>query len=168
MFKKLMIAVTWLTLSQAVAEQNLYVGGLLGHTDLHGNAGSLYSDALGFGAEIGVAANPLMDIIFRLTSSSHRGGTDGLGVLIPSISADYAFFDANDFRLSAGGGPGIYVFSPGVSIVRFGLHAEAFADVMVDDIRIGVGYRFHGVFDPGAHEGNISQILMRVGYTFGQ
>lgn len=169
MFKKLLIILSvcaWM--SSASAMERIYVGGMLGQVDLHGNAGQRFSDALGFGGEVGVAANPLMDIILRLSSSSHSGGTNGMSLLVPTISADYGVFDANDFRLSLGGGPGLYIFNPGSSVVRFGLHAEAFADVMVENIRIGIGYRFHGVFDPGANEGNLSQILMRVGYTFGE
>lgn len=147
------------------AIDGLYVGGQLGHIGLTGRVQN-FSNALGVGADLGVRINSYLDVMGRFGYSSHSGGR-GLTLYHPTFSADFHFYEMNDFDLSVGLGPGFYCFKNGDTKENdFGLNFGLNADVVVDEaLRLGIGYRWHSIF--GANIGDhFWALTMRVGYFF--
>ncbi len=148
----------------ALAVDAFYLGGQIGHVTSPANA---FSNAIGFGVDLGVRTNPLLDLVFQIQHSSHNGGA-GLSLNSATVAADFHFWEFNDFEFSLGGGPGFYFMSSGTSETYFGLHIGSNVDVVVDDhLRVGLGLRYHGVFaGSGNSNGSYWTAMMRVGYLF--
>ena len=167
---KLWVVLLGSALSAAVAKpayalDSIYVGAQVGHVALTGGAG-VYSNSLGFGGEIAFRTNPILDVALRSQYSSHAGGA-GLGLWSNTLSADFLVGNFNDIEFFLGGGPGFYQFAQAAKASRFGLHAEAYGDLAVGkNLKLGLSWRYHGVFDPAAGEGSYWTIMMRAGFTF--
>lgn len=152
--------------SKAQAVDGFYVGASVGHVALTGGAATSFNNALGVGLDLSFRTNPILDVALRAQYSSHAGGT-GLSLLGTTLSADFLVGNFNDIEFFLGGGPGFYQFSGATKNSRFGLHAEAIGDLAVgENIRLGLAWRYHGVFDPAVGEGSYWTIMMRVGVTF--
>ncbi len=153
--------------SKAQAVDGFYVGASVGHVALTGGASSAFNNALGVGLDLSFRTNPILDVAVRAQYSSHAGGASGLSLLGTTLSADFLLGNFNDIEFFLGGGPGFYQFSGATKSSRFGLHAEAIGDLAVgENLRLGLAWRYHGVFDPGVGEGSYWTIMMRVGLTF--
>lgn len=149
---------------KAQAIEAFYVGGEVGHVGLSGAAATPYSNTIGFAIDLGARVNPMLDLMFQFMRSSHSGA-GGLTIYGQTVSADFHFFEMNDFDLSIGGGPGFYFMNSGTSSSFFGLNGGANIDVIVDDhVRVGLGFKYHGVF--GAGSPDFWTTMMRVGYLF--
>ncbi len=137
----------------------------LGHVTLvGGNVTERYASALGFGFEAGIRANPLLDVQFGLRRSSHSG----LSILNPTMSAEFRVSQFYDIEMTAGAGPGFYVFDNGTeSDSKFGIQFGGAVDVVVEEVlKFGIGVRYHSVFSPVVGASHWS-VLMRIGYTIG-
>ena len=147
----------------ANAVDAFYVGGQVGHVS---SPVDTKSNAIGFGIDLGVRTNPLLDLVFQAQRSSHSGGT-GISLTSTVVSADFHFWEFNDFEFSLGGGPGFYFIGDSASTTsNFGLHVGSNVDVVVDDsVRVGLGLRYHGVFNSGAGR-SYWTAMMRIGYLF--
>lgn len=153
--------------TKAQALDGFYVGASVGHVALNGNASSLFSNALGVGLDLSFRTNPILDVALRGHYSSHAGGASGLSLLGMTLSADFLLGNFNDIEFFLGGGPGFYQFGGATTNSRFGLHAEALGDLAVgENLRLGLAWRYHGVFEPGLGQGSYWTIMMRVGLTF--
>lgn len=153
-----------------MALDGFYLGGEIGHVALTGKTAPTYSNTIGFGVDLGFRANPLLDIMFSSQYSSHSGGANGLSVYAETLAASFHFLEANDFDCSLGAGPGFYFFNySGKTDTMFGLNFGPNVDVKAgDNLRLGLGLRYHVVFSKDTDIGdNIWNIMMRVGYTFG-
>jgi len=151
-----------LATTPALAVDAFYLGGQVGHV---ASPVDVYSNAIGFGIDLGVRTNPLLDLVVQLQKSSHSGGT-GLGVTSGVLSADFHFWEFNDFEFSLGGGPGFYFIGDTTTQSHFGLHVGSNVDVVVDDsVRVGLGLRYHGVFNSAASR-TYWTAMMRIGYLF--
>jgi len=153
--------------SKSSALEALYVGGQLGHVALSGDPAGVYSNSLGFGGDIGFRTNSYVDMVISLMTSSHAGPGD-LSILAPTLSADVHVGRAYDFDFTLGLGPGFYSFkSGGLSDTKFGLNFGGAVDVLVDDnIRVGLGSRYHLAMGSSGISGNFWTVTMRVGYLF--
>ncbi len=152
--------------NQAKAVDGFYLGASFGHVALTGKAAQVYNNALGVGLDLSFRTNPILDVALRGQYSSHAGA-GGMSLLGTTLSADFLVGNFNDIEFFLGGGPGFYQFSGITKTSRFGLHAEAIGDLAVgENVRLGLAWRYHGVFDPGAGEGSYWTIMMRLGFTF--
>lgn len=149
----------------AYAIDGWYLGGELGYVDLKGR-GSVYSDALGVSAVVGVRANSILDVVARVGYSSHSGA-GGLTLIHPTMSGDFHLFQMNDLDFTVGLGPGIYLFTRGATTeTNFGLNIGIGGDVVLDEsIHLGIGLRWHEIFG-GTIGDNFWSIGMRVGVFF--
>lgn len=151
----------------ALGIDGFYIGGQLGHVGLTEPASRTFSNTIGIGVDLGVRTNPLLDLVLQLQRSGHSGGGTGLTLVSQTLSADFHFWEFNDFEFSLGGGPGFYFFNATNSDTNFGLHVGSNVDVVVDDhVRVGLGLRFHGVFANGGNASSYWTAMMRVGYLF--
>ena len=149
----------------AQALDGLYLGGEVGHVALTGQKSIDKTNTIGFAIDLGVKVNPVLDLALQFLRSSHSGGANGLTIYGQTVSADFHFFELNDFDLSFGGGPGFYFFNSGTSNSFFGLNGGLNLDVVVDDrVRVGLGFRYHAVF--GGDSVDLWTTMMRVGYLF--
>ncbi|MBM4316214.1 MAG: porin family protein [Deltaproteobacteria bacterium] len=166
--KSLLLALLgWTSLGFAV--DGLYLGGQIGHVALTGSAAT-YNNTIGFAADLGFRANPLLDLMFSSQYSSHPGGANGLSVYTETITAQFHVLEANDFDWSLGAGPGFYFFKYSLKTdTMFGLNFGSYLDVKVgDNLKLGLGIRYHKVFRKEGDLGdNLWTLMMRVGYTFG-
>ena len=152
----------------AKALDAFYLGGQFGYSKLSGDYSNGISDAIGFGADLGVRTNGIMDVMASFMTSSHSGVQD-LTTYRQTLSAEVHLAAPYDFDITVGAGPGIYIFKPGVgnSTTKFGANLGAAVDVVIDEhLRVGMGYRFHGIFGSDANAGSLWQVTMRVGYLF--
>jgi len=165
--RKLLVSLAFLgtlVLSNAPANavDAFYLGGQIGHVS---SPVDTFNNAIGFGIDIGVRTNPLLDLVLQTQRSSHAGGA-GISLLSTVVSADFHFWEFNDFEFSLGGGPGFYFINSTTTSSNFGLHVGSNVDVVVDDsLRVGLGLRYHGVFNSGAGR-SYWTAMMRVGYLF--
>ncbi len=144
------------------AINGLNLGVELGHVGLTGKAAT-YGNALGFSAEIGLFASSFWAITSRFGYSSH---SQNFTMMHPSFSADLHFYQIDDFDFSIGVGPGFYFFSRGNdSKTNFGINFGALAQVCLDSLQLGIGWRWHNIFDPQIGD-NFWTVAMRVGYLF--
>lgn len=146
-----------------------YIGGQVGHVGLTGDAAKTYSNTIGFGVDLGVRTNPLLDLVFQFQRSGHSGGGNGLTLYSQTIAADFHFWEFNDFEFTLGGGPGFYFFATDPKTdTNFGLNVGTNVDVIVDEhVRVGLGWRFHGIFaGTGSLGSSYWTAMMRVGYLF--
>lgn len=147
------------------AIEAIVVGAQLGHFTLVGSkATDQYANALGFGIEAGIKANPLLDVQFGIRKSSHSG----LSILNPSMSAEFHVSQFYDIDMTVGVGPGFYLFDNGAqSETNFGVQFGGAVDVVVEEsLKFGIGVRYHSVFSPNVGASHWS-VLMRVGYALG-
>lgn len=135
---------------------SLYLGVAGGYV---GVSGSAYQSGLGFGADLGFGVNPLMDLVLRTQASSHDG-SGGATVWAHTMSADFHVGNLYDVDVAVGAGPGLYKFA---SSYRFGLHGELITDVVMDSLRVGLAWRYHGLFSPASTESNIWSVMARFG-----
>lgn len=141
----------------AGAVEALYLGGQFGY----GAYTASSSGALGFGGEIAVRTNPVLDLAFRSQFATHGG----VGVWANTIAADLLVGQFNDFEVFIGGGPGIYSFGGNA---RFGLRGDLYSDLVVSDtLRLGLGWHFHGIFSPAVGESSFWTVMARIGFSFG-
>src|SRR5688572_21352720 len=78
------------------AAEGFYLGGQVGHVGLTDGLRRSYNNAIGFGLDLGIRTNPMLDIIFSSQYSSHAGGGTGLKILSETLSANLHFFQVND------------------------------------------------------------------------
>lgn len=172
MMKKILAIALCVVAGSAQAIDGFYLGGQLGHVGLTEPTSRTYSNTIGFGIDLGVRTNPLLDLVFSFQRSGHSGGgPDGLTLYSQTVSADFHFGEFNDFEFSLGAGPGFYFFKTNaVTESKFGVNAGSQIDVLVDEhLRIGLGARYHAVFagsDPGRTAASYWTVMMRLGYLF--
>lgn len=134
----------------------------LGHVGVTGKAAT-YGNAIGCSAGIGLYTNSFLSITTRFGYSSH---TQNFTIMHPSISADFHFYQIDDFDFMIGAGPGFYFFGKGNdSNTNFGVNFGAAMDVCIEMLRLGIGWRWHNIFDPKIGD-NFWSITMRVSYFF--
>ncbi|MBY0370167.1 outer membrane beta-barrel protein [bacterium] len=162
--KKYLLAVCLLVPSLAYPLEGVGVGGQFGYVGL---TNSTYPGALGFGGEITFRTNPVLDIALRSQWSQHAG-TPAMSIWANTISADLMIGRFNDFDVFLGGGPGFYQFAGAGTNGRFGLHGEIYSDLNVgDSLKLGLGWRFHGIFSPAGGESSFWTVMARVSFFFG-
>ncbi len=167
MKNKLILALALLLPSAAFPLESIYVGGQFGQVFLTGNASTAHTNALGYGLDLGFRTNPILDVVIRTQLSTHAG-TTSLTLWANTLSADFLVTNFYDVELFMGAGPGFYQFASTPTTALFGLHAETYGDLMVSDsFKVGLGFRYHLVFNAGAQEGNFFTVMMRTGFTFG-
>ncbi|MBI3294614.1 MAG: outer membrane beta-barrel protein [Deltaproteobacteria bacterium] len=154
------------TLPAAAAVDGINLNVNLGQVSLAGDTLTNhpnYSNALGFGFELGVNVNPVLDVNLGLGKSSNGA----LSILSPMMSAEFHVTHFYDLELTLGAGPGFYSFGDGsASETNFGLQFGPTLDVVIEDsLRFGVGGRYHYVFSPGIGS-SYWTVMMRVGYLF--
>jgi len=146
------------------AVDGYYLGLGTGHTALTGKASGGRSNSIGFNLEGSIRANPILDVALNVHYSPHGGGLTIWGEF---ISANFHILEANDFDITIGAGPGFYTYKTADSETLFGLHAGVAGDLMLgDNLRLGLGARFHGVFSGRDTGDNFGTILARIGYFF--
>jgi hypothetical protein len=144
--------------SNSTAIDGIYLGVQGGHV---GVPGPIYMSGLGAGADVGFVVSPVIDMVFRTQLSSHDGG-GGMTLWSNTISADFHLGNFYDVDIALGGGPGLYKYGPSS---LFGLHGELNTDVAFGNgLRAGLGWRYHGVFSPGAGQGSYWSVMARFGY----
>lgn len=150
--------------ARARAVDGVYVGAQVGNVSFTGNSG--LGSAIGFGGDLGLRANPLLDVVYHLQYSSHSGGLAGVKLWSNTLTADFHVLQVNDFDFAILGGPGFYTFSfPGTSQTNFGLNFGANGDVVFDEsLRVGIGFRYHVVM--GDNTSNYWTLMARAGYLF--
>lgn len=166
-FKFLFVfAALFLFSARSQAIDSIYLGAQLGHVGLGGNAGSKFSNAIGFGLDLGIRTNPTLDVIFHLQTSSHSNN-GGLNLYSQFISADWHLFEFNDFDFFATGGPGFYFFKDSVvTNSNFGLNLGAGVDIIIDEaLRLGINGRYHSIFS-ATNGGSYFTFMMKFGYLF--
>lgn len=148
------------------AVEGFYIGGQVGYLALTNSTTPTIGNALGFGVDLGFRTNPVLDLTFGSQLSAHSGG---LSLWANTVSASYMVGVVNDIEFFIGGGPGFYAFNnTGATEAKFGLHAGFHGDLVVSDaVKIGLGWRFHGIFGPAINQSSYWQIMMRVGFYFG-
>ena len=138
-----------------------YAGIQTGFVGLQKNTGSAYGNALGFGVDLGVRTNSVMDVVFSSQYSKHNA----LKLFSETLEANFYMWQMNDLEFSIGAGPGFYILNSGVSSTEFGLQGSLALDVVATDaLRLGVGYRYHGIFGTAD---DYWTVMMRVGFIFG-
>ncbi|MBI4403103.1 MAG: hypothetical protein HY537_03025 [Deltaproteobacteria bacterium] len=149
------------------AIEGFYLGVEGGYVGPLGKAKDTYNSALGFGADIGVKASPIIDLTLLFQTSSHAGG-GGLNCYMTGVSADFTLGRLNDFEFALGGGPALYLLRPsGEGENRFGIHFGGHADVLIDErVHVGLGLRYHAPFSAATMD-SFWTIMARVGYQFG-
>ncbi len=166
MKNKLLLVIAFLLPAQALPLESIYVGGQLGFVGLTQQAPASTMNALGFGIDVGFRVNPVLDVSLRSGLSSHAGPTT-IGLWSNTVSADFMVGHFNDIQLFLGGGPGFYQFAAATTETKFGLHANAIADLVLgENLRLGLGGRFHGIFDPSVATPSYWTMMMRVGFSF--
>ncbi len=147
-----------------------YLGGQIGHAALTGKTAPTYNNTIGFAIDLGFRTNPLLDVLFSSQYSSHIGGANGLSLYSETLGANFHIIDVNDFDVTLGAGPGFYFFKyDNKTDTLFGIQTGSNVDVKAgDNLRIGLGLRYHTLFRKDADIGdNFWTIMMRVGYQFG-
>jgi hypothetical protein len=152
----------------AMAVDGVYLGGELGFVGLTDNIGRTNNNGLGFGFNLGLRANPLLDIMAGFQRSTHSGQLAGVGDLTlysTTLSAAFHFLQVDDFDLSLMGGPGFYFFNTAAgNATKFGLHGGLAGDVVIEDaLRVGIAWKYHGVFGTTTGGGSYWTVMMRVG-----
>jgi hypothetical protein len=170
-----LLALSLILTLPAFAVDGLYLGGEVGYVGLSGNASTVFNNNVGFGADLGVRANPVFDLLASFQTSSHSlnvGSGLNLNLYSTTLSAEFHFLNVNDLEFSIGAGPGMYFFKTSAGALsntesHFGLQGGVAADVLVDNLRLGVGWRFHGIFHNVADVGaSYWAVMAHVGYLF--
>ncbi len=165
MKNKLALALALLLPGLAYPLESVYVGAEFGQVFLTSGAAAAHTNALGFGGEVGFRTNPVLYVTVRSQLSAHGGGA-GTSLWATSLSADVLVGNIYDIEVFLGGGPGFYQFSGTNRSPRFGLQGGLYGDLQVSEaIRLGLGFRFHGLFNPAVDEGSFWNIMMRFGFS---
>ncbi len=155
---KLLVLLGLVVPAAAFPLESVYVGAQVGQVTL---SNSTYTNSLGFGADLGFRTNPVLMVALRSQISMH---SPSMTLWSNTLSADVLIGNVYDIEFFLGGGPGFYNFSGAGHSLKFGLHGEFFGDLMVNDsIRVGLGFRYHGVFNPAVDEGNYWTVMARAG-----
>src|SRR5262245_8897631 len=88
----------------AMALDGVYLGGQVGFVGLTGDASKVFDNAIGFGADVGFRANPILDLVGSFQHSSHDK-FGGLNLNSAFLSADFHVLNVNDIELTLSGGP---------------------------------------------------------------
>lgn len=162
-------ALCLLVSTQGYAIEGVYVGGQIGHVGMTGRTATTYSNTIGFGVDLGLRTNNVLDLTAAFQTSAHSGGA-GMNLMSFLLTADYKFAEANDFEFFLSGGPGFYFFkTAALTDTKFGLNFGAIGNVMADEnIRVGLAARYHLVFSSSAATTGDSyySIMLRFGYVF--
>jgi len=162
-------AFLFLVSTQGYALDGIYVGGNIGHVGMSGRTAATFSNTIGFGVDLGLRANPVLDVTAAFQASSHSGGA-GMSLLNFMLTADYKFAEMNDFEFFLTGGPGFYFFKTvAATDSKFGLNIGTTGNVMVDEnIRVGLNFRYHFIFNSaaGVSGDNYYSVMLRFGYFF--
>jgi hypothetical protein len=150
----------------ALATDGLYLGAEVGDVGLTGNTGLAFKNALGFGADIGLRANPFIDVVARGMYSSHSPqlGGQSLSLTSTTVSADVRVLEVESIEVALGLGPGFYFLgAAGNSSSKFGLNYGANVDAVLNEaLHIGIAARYHQVFSSDDYW----MVGMRLGYFF--
>jgi hypothetical protein len=155
--------------THAKALEGLYLGAEVGNVGLTGDMKTFFNNALGFGVDLGLKTSSPIDVTLSFQTSSHSGITD-LSLYAPFVSADIHVGQTSDLDFIVSVGPGFYTFKAGgVSSTKFGIQGGGAVDVLVDEkLKVGLGFRFHGVFGSDAGStGSYWTAMARLGYIFG-
>jgi len=141
---------------------SISLGGTVGQVGLTGQTSSSHQNAIGFGFDVGLRTNPILDLVFQSQWSSHQGTPQTLKLFSQTVGV-LGHFELNDFDFSLGMGPGFYHYSQGSSSTYFGLHWDAGADLVLSSaLRAGLVFRYHSLFgEQGADD--FWSVMMRVG-----
>jgi hypothetical protein len=146
------------------AVDGIYIGGQVGLVGLTGAVSTGRDNNIGFGGDLGIRTNSLVDLVFSYQRSTHSG----LTLQSIPISADVHVGNAYDFDFTLGAGPGFYFWDYPGNGGKFGLNFGGAVDLVVEDhFKVGVGSRYHAVFGGNANAGSYYTIMLRVGYLFG-
>jgi len=148
--------------SFGLALDGIYLGGQVGQVGLTGTSSSQHQNAIGFGLDIGLKSNPLVDLVFQSQWSSHSGSPQGLKIFSQTLGV-MGHLEITDFDFTVGLGPGFYNFSRATSQTHFGLHWDAGADLILSrHLRTGLAFRYHSLFGEGGAD-DFWSVMMRVG-----
>lgn len=155
----------------ASALDGVYLGAQAGFVSPTGNGASAYKNAVGFGIDLGLRTNPILDLMLGFQYSAHSENVPGVGDLTSfrqSLTAEIHVARFNDFDVTLGGGPGFYIYKAGgTSDTKFGLNFGGAIDMLVNDtLNVGVGTRYHAVFGTTGTQGGFFTVQMRIGYLF--
>ncbi len=173
-FLSLFSGALWFS-TPARAIDGIYLGGQVGFMGLTDPPDILYNNALGFGVDLGLRTNALVDLVFSFQTSSFGANSSApfpvngsLTLYSQSLSADFHVGRAYDFDFTLGAGPGFYVFKSSLgSNTNFGFNFGGAVDLLVDDhFKIGMGTRYYALFGTNAISGSFWNVMMRVGYLF--
>lgn len=155
---------TWAA-TPARAVDGVYLGGHFGQVVLGGGASTTFRNAVGFGGDVGVRVNPVLDVILRGQVSNHPVQLTGtnLSLAAVTLSPEFRFLEISDFEVSAGIGPGFYFFNSSTSANLFGVQGGVNGDVAINGLRLGLGWRYHAVLGTGPREGSYWTLMARVG-----
>jgi hypothetical protein len=149
--------------NRAVALEGGYVQGQAGYSGLTGSAANSFNstDAVGLGVDLGLNVNPFVDAVFSFTYSNHGG----LSLFAPFISADIHVLQVYDFDLTISAGPGFYLWSvSNYNETKFGVSGGGAIDVHItDNVKMGIGARYHSVFSSDAFASSFYTVMMRFG-----
>lgn len=149
----------------AFALDGFYLGAQIGHVALTGALRGPFTNAIGFGLDLGVPTGSYLDVVAHLNYSSH-GGAGGLKLFHPTLAAQFHAIRNADFDLSGEIGPGFYFFSAATTETKFGINFGVNGDVLVQEaLRLGIGWRYHTVFNATTGD-DFWTIMMRVGFNF--
>jgi len=123
-----------------------------------------HNNGIGYGLDLGLRSNSLIDLIFKLSRSKHSNNLTLSSIL---VSADVRLGEIADFGFTLGVGPGFYFFDTGaLTETDFGIHAGVGADLWMEEvIRIGLEFRWNSLFS-GTVGDNYWTLMMRLGYVF--
>lgn len=129
---------------------------------------SNYSGGIAFGGQIGLLTNYRLEMMLDFLTSTHSGTVATVTQYSGTISADVHLLRNNDFELTGGIGPGLYIFRSGtLSETDFGIHFGGWGDAWVDEkIRVGLGIRYHNIFT-SAIGTSYWCVLARLGFVVG-
>ena len=151
---------------QALAIEAWIAGGQLGASGVQTGTGlPSFGGGIGFGVDLGLKNNPAVDVTLSIQRAADSGG---VGLTSGLVTADLHILEYNDFEISFGAGPGLYMFGQTSGTqTNFGLQLGPNVDVIIhESIRIGIAAREHFLFTT-AGVGGLWGFTMRVAYLFG-
>ena len=173
-FLGLALVVVSATLARpAAAVEGFFIGGKIGYVAPSSKAPATVDGALGFGVDLGTRVNSFVDLSYSGQYSSHKSGGSDLDIFANTLNVDFRLIDVNDFVITLGGGPGLYVFKAksvlgNASNTNFGLQGGAGAAIWVEEhLRIGVDFRYHGIFGTVKPVDGYFTVMAGIGYLFG-
>ncbi len=142
-----------------------YLQGGVGHVGLTGSGSRVYNNTIGFSLGVGVYTRSNMKLLLDVLGSSHSGG-DGLTVINPSLGPEITVIQTGDLEVNLDFAPSFYFYRALTTHSHFGIRFGASIDLVVDDqIRMGLGSRYHSVFD-GRPVDDLWTTFLRFVYVF--